>query len=129
MHDKFFIQQPIRPIAQTIQKGKERLKNDQPNKNFEEIFHNQLKTEEELKFSKHAQDRLSMRNIKLNQEAITQLNAAVEKARDKGAKESLILMNDIAFVVSIQNKTVITAVNGPNIRENVFTNIDSAVII
>lgn len=60
---------------------------------------------------------------------MAKLHTAIEKASNKGARESLILMDDLALVVSIKNKTVITAIDGANIKENVFTNIDSAVII
>lgn len=84
---------------------------------------------EPLKFSAHAQARMKLRNINLSDEDIARLNQVVEKAQAKGAKESLILMNDLALVVSIKNRTVITAVDGANIKENIFTNIDSAVIV
>jgi len=129
MNDKFFIQQPIRPIGQPIEKYNGKAKPDKNHSSFHEVFQTQLAENREIKFSKHAQERLSLRDIKLNQEAITKLNTAIDKAAKKGAKESLILMNDLAFVVSVQNKTVITAINGANIKDNVFTNIDSAVVI
>ncbi|MFZ5943704.1 MAG: TIGR02530 family flagellar biosynthesis protein [Bacillota bacterium] len=129
MNDKFFIQQPIRPIAQPLEKNKQGTQQSQNQTSFRELLDKQINKGEELKFSKHAQQRMSIRNIELNKEELDKLNDAVEKAAHKGAKESLILMDDFAFVVSIKNKTVITAVDGANIKENVFTNIDSAVII
>ncbi|HOQ08697.1 MAG TPA: TIGR02530 family flagellar biosynthesis protein [Syntrophomonadaceae bacterium] len=82
-----------------------------------------------LKFSQHAQERLKSRHIQLGDEEMQQLQEAVNRARAKGARESLVLMGDLALIVSVKNNTVITAVDGANIRENVFTNIDSAVII
>jgi flagellar operon protein len=83
-----------------------------------------------VKFSQHAQQRLRARNIQLDNQQIAQLGAAVDKAAQKGARESLVLMNrDLALVVSVTNRTVITAMDGNSIRDNVFTNIDSAVII
>lgn len=126
MNDKIFIQQPLRPIGQPTGQSKTK---PQTAVNFKDIFQQKLEEKNQLTFSKHAQQRLNMRNIELNQDTLTKLNNAVEKAADKGAKESLILMNDLAFLVSIKNKTVITAIDGANIKENVFTNIDSAVII
>ena len=57
------------------------------------------------------------------------LKDAVNKAEAKGAKESLILMDQLALVVSVKNRTVITAVDGASLKDNVFTNIDSAVIV
>jgi flagellar operon protein len=82
----------------------------------------------EVKFSAHAEKRLQSSGITLSQEQLNALENAVNKASNKGARESLILMGDLAFVVSVKNRTVITAIDGDRIRENVFTNIDSAVI-
>ena len=83
-----------------------------------------------VKFSQHATQRLQTRNINLSNDQMNQLKSAVDKAAQKGARESLILMNnDLALVVSVTNRTVITAMDGSSIRDNVFTNIDSAVII
>jgi flagellar operon protein len=80
-------------------------------------------------FSQHALERLQSRNITFGQADLVKLNTALEKAAQKGAKESLILMNNLALVVSVTNKTVITAMDGASIKDNVFTNIDSAVIV
>lgn len=82
-----------------------------------------------LVFSQHALQRMQSRNLQLSPQEMTKLNAAVEKIAAKGAKESLIYMNDKAFVVSAANKTVITAMDGTSARETIFTNIDSAVIL
>jgi flagellar operon protein len=82
----------------------------------------------ELKFSQHAQERLKSRQ-NFGELEMKQLQEAVNRARAKGARESLVLMGELALVVSVKNNTVITAVDGANMRENVFTNIDSAVII
>ena len=83
---------------------------------------------EPLKFSAHATKRLELRQIPLGPEQISKLAAAVDRAAAKGARESLVLMQDVAFIVSVPNRTVITAMSGENMKENVFTNIDSAVI-
>lgn len=82
-----------------------------------------------LKFSAHAMQRLESRNIKLTPDDITHMNAMADKAAAKGSKQSLFMMNDVAMVVSIKNRTVITAVDRDSMKENVFTNIDSAAII
>lgn len=94
---------------------------------FGAILESKLK--QDLKFSHHAQQRLQSRNIKLNSADLDKIQAAVKKAHTKGAKDSLILMDDLAFIVSIKNSTVITALDGASIKDNLFTNIDSAVII
>lgn len=82
-------------------------------------------------FSQHALERLQSRNIKLGQAELAKLNDAVEKAAQKGAKESLVFMSNtnLALVVSVKNKTVITAMDSANNQDNVFTNIDSAIIV
>lgn len=82
-----------------------------------------------LKFSAHAMQRLESRNIKLTPADLTRMNAMADKAAAKGAKQSLFMMNDVAMVVSIKNRTVITAVDHDSMKDNVFTNIDSAAII
>lgn len=82
-----------------------------------------------LKVSSHAQTRLQSREIQLDQAAWERVMAGVERAAQKGAKESLVLVDDVALIVSVKNRTVITAVEQANLKENVFTNIDSAVIV
>jgi flagellar operon protein len=82
-----------------------------------------------LKFSAHAQQRLESRNIHLTSDDVAKMNAMADKAAAKGAKQSLFMMRDTAMVVSITNRTVITAVDQSSMKENVFTNIDSAAII
>ncbi|HKM38842.1 MAG TPA: TIGR02530 family flagellar biosynthesis protein [bacterium] len=81
-----------------------------------------------LQVSHHAQQRLSQRQIPLSSETWGRVLRAVDRAAAKGSRDSLVLVEDLALVVNIPNRTVITAVNGPNMKERVFTNIDSAVI-
>ena len=80
----------------------------------------------ELKFSKHANERLARRNIDLSKEQVARLENGTNKAREKGIKESLVMVDDLAFIVNVKNNTVITAVN--DTEDAVFTNIDGAVI-
>jgi flagellar operon protein len=80
-------------------------------------------------FSQHAQQRMQSRNLQLTKQEQEKLSEAVDKVAAKGAKESLVYLNNMAFVVSVPNRTVITAMDGTSARENVFTNIDSAVIL
>lgn len=90
---------------------------------------NQALDQQSVKFSAHARQRLNSRDIDLRPEDIRKVNQAVEQARAKGAKESLVLMDDLAFVVSVKNNTVITVLDKPSFQNNVFTNIDSTVVI
>jgi flagellar operon protein len=102
---------------------------------FSELLEGQLrqapKTDagEGLKFSAHAQARLQSRGIELSPDEMIQLQEAVQRAKDKGSRESLILTDKAAFIVSVKNQTVITAVDRESMKENVFTNIDSTVMI
>ena len=82
-----------------------------------------------LKFSKHAAYRLQDRNIELSDSQIDRLNAGMQKANEKGINESLVLMDQMAFIVNVKNNTVITALNENEVKDNVFTNIDGAVIV
>ena len=86
-------------------------------------------TGESLRFSAHAMQRLQSRNITLSGGDVARMNAMADKAAAKGAKQSLFILRDTAMVVSIKNRTVITAVDQDSMKENVFTNIDSAAII
>lgn len=81
----------------------------------------------ELKFSKHASERLVSRNIDLSENQRERLNQAVKAAEAKGIKESLVMMDNLAFIVNVKNNTVITAVAGG--EEKIFSNIDGAVVV
>ncbi|RKD27783.1 flagellar operon protein [Caminicella sporogenes DSM 14501] len=95
---------------------------------FQEILNKSI-TARNLKFSKHAIERLKNRNINLTQSEIDKLNDAVKKASSKGIREALILMDNKAFIASVKNNTIITAAVDEQLRENIFTNIDGAVIV
>ena len=99
------------------------------NGEFDKLLQENIIKQSEVKFSKHAELRLRMRNISLSNEQRQKIDTAVRKAQDKGVKDSLILMDNMAFVVNVKSKTVITAVNNNELKDNVFTNIDGAVII
>ena len=86
-------------------------------------------TSTELTFSKHAKTRTEQRNIDLTANDIERLNAAVGKAENKGLTDTLVVMNNTAFIVNVPNRVVITVMDGSESEENVFTNIDGAVII
>ena len=99
---------------------------EQRTNSFESIF--RKKTEEQgLKVSKHANERIARRNIDLSEEQWMRLESGIKKAGMKGIKESLIMVDDVAFIVNVPNNTVITAVDEN--EDRVFTNIDGAVIV
>ncbi|MCK4257442.1 MAG: flagellar protein [Halanaerobiales bacterium] len=95
---------------------------------FSEILKEQVQSHS-IRFSKHAEQRLKTRKIQLDQGKIDKLSKAIDQAEEKGSRESLVLMDNVAYVVSVKNRLVITAVNDENLKDNVFTNIDSAVVV
>ena len=96
---------------------------------FGSILKDTINQSSGLKFSKHAELRLQARNIQLTQAQKDRIGEALNKAQTKGVKDSLVLLDNMAFVVNVKNRTVITAVNSNELRENVFTNIDGAVFV
>ena len=81
-----------------------------------------------VQFSGHALERVQRRGIDTSPQTLARLDGAVQRAAAKGSRDSVVLVDGTAFVVSVANKTVITAVDAQSMREHVFTNIDSAVI-
>jgi len=90
-------------------------------------FAETLAEAQNLKFSNHAQKRLEKRNITLSDEGLSRLNSAVVKAEKRGGQESLVLMDDLAFIVNIRDRLVVTAMDADSRRDGVFTQIDSVV--
>lgn len=82
-----------------------------------------------LKFSKHADARLADRNINLTEEQLNRLEKGTQKAGEKGIQESLVIMDNLSFIINVKNRTVITAMDNTASGDNVYTNIDGAVII
>jgi flagellar operon protein len=117
---------PVRPEngVNSLKNGK-RIRTD----GFANILEQTQAQQEEIKFSRHAEFRLQSRNISLSQAQKDKMKEAVSKAESKGVRDSLVLMDDLAFVVNVRNRMVITAANSNELKENVFTNIDGAVII
>ncbi len=95
--------------------------------NFENFLQQAIDKGSGVKFSKHAEMRMQARNIDLTQTQKDKISNAVSKAQQKGIKDSLVILDDMAFVVNVNSKTVVTAVNNNELKENVFTNIDGAI--
>lgn len=93
------------------------------------MFSRELAGDRKVTFSKHASERLFSRGITLTPEKLNRLADAIDKAAAKGSKETLVLTDEAALVVSVKNRTVITAFDRENLRDGVVTSIDSAVII
>jgi len=86
-----------------------------------------LENVQRVRFSNHAQSRLQSREINLNDENVNRLSDAIDKAEKRGGKSSLVVVDDLAFIVNVQNRTVITALDKNQRGEGVFTQIDSVV--
>jgi len=98
---------------------------------FEEILKQKQEVtgSSELKFSKHAAMRLEDRNINLSEEQSERLETGVRKASEKGIRESLVIVDSLAFIVNVPNKTVVTAMDQNESDDNIYTNIDGAVVM
>jgi flagellar operon protein len=82
-----------------------------------------------LKFSNHAVERMQRRGISYSPEQMTSIEKAIDKAAAKGSRETLLLTDESAMIVSVNNRTVVTVMDKNSLKENVFTNIDSTVVI
>lgn len=118
--------QPLAPAGRPQQPLKTPAAGSVP---FSEVWQQALKKQEPVRISAHAMQRLQDRKISLDAQDLEKINGAVDAAGKKGARSSLLLYQDVAMVASIKNRTIITAMNGEELRDHIFTNIDSAVII
>lgn len=95
---------------------------------FGAIFRDKLLEREGVRFSKHAELRLASRDIRFTEAQMAGINEAVRKAEAKGVRDTLVLTEDAALVVNVKSRTVITAMDRAELKDNVFTNIDGAII-
>jgi flagellar operon protein len=118
--------QPTRPVqpnkTPTVQKGH----TQEP---FDTVMRKEMEKLRGVRFSAHALQRLTARNIQLSAEDKAKIAEAIDRAQAKGAKDSLVLVRGTALVVSVKNRTVVTVLDRDELRGNVFTNIDSAVVM
>jgi flagellar operon protein len=98
-----------------------------PGKPTGENFADTLAAVQNLRFSNHAQKRLQVRNINLDNDGIARLAGAVDKAEKRGGKESLVMVDNLAFIVNVKERLVVTALDENSRGDGVFTQIDSVV--
>ena len=96
---------------------------------FEQLLQEQRQKKEEIQFSKHARERIDQRGIEMTPSLIQDLNNAVAKAKEKGAKDVVVIGPKEVFIVNIPNNIVVTTISGSEMKNNIFTKIDSAVIL
>ncbi len=123
VHIPFF---PAKTGISPAAKKPQRFPADQ--RKFDRVLEETL-TDKKLNFSAHARQRLESRSIALGADELGKLEEAVEKAAARGCRSSLLLYRDMAFVAGVATRTIITALDGESMKEHVFTNIDSAVVV
>ncbi len=128
MVDQIFFPNPVQPGRSERPQPQKPTAGQTENSTFAKVLDQKLPSQG-VKFSQHAQERLKARNISFSANDIASLEGAVNSVAQKGGKESLVMMGDAALVVSIKNRTVVTALDKAQMQGNVFTNIDSAVIL
>ena len=96
---------------------------------FEQLLQETIQQKQEVQFSKHAKERIDQRGIEVTTTLMNDLNNAVEKAKQKGAKDVVIIGPKEVFFVNIPNNIVVTTLSGAEMKNNIFTKIDSAVIL
>lgn len=96
---------------------------------FQDILKSKSQERYDLKFSKHASVRLEQRGIQLTKGQMERLSDGTMKAGQKGIKDSLVIVDELAFIVNVPNHMVVTAMDSTDTDTNVFTNIDGAVIM
>lgn len=123
----------IEQLTEQYLNGTQRSENPRETReglSFQEILQQKaLQDAGSLKFSKHALGRLNDRNIELSEGQLERLNEGAQRAGQKGIRDSLVIVDELAFIVNVPNQTVVTAMNSTETNENVFTNINGAVIM
>ncbi len=104
-----------------------RQQNSGTSGSFDQLLQNRI-DQGSVKFSRHASERMQSRGIQFSPDQLQRLESAVSQVNNKGGRESLVMLDDTALVVSVKNETVVTVVDKNQLKNNVFTNIDSAVI-
>lgn len=111
-------------IPQTTKQNTNKIQTD-----FGAILKEKVTEQKDVKLSKHAEIRLNARNISINPTQMERVKQGINKAEEKGIKDTLVLMDNLALVVNVKNRTIVTAAETSQLKENVFTNIDGAVIV
>jgi flagellar operon protein len=128
--NKFSINQPFIPKTNVppVKKQQVQTAGDLQRK-FTQQLQEAMQEQQPVKFSHHAEVKMQRNGIVLSGEQLERMNDGIQKAKNKGANEAIMLMDNLAFVVSVKNDTVITAMQQNKMESQVVTNIDSAVIL
>ena len=118
--------EPISTEQSYAQGSKESLKNSS-NCSFKSYLDNEIRKNNGYRVSTHAEERIKA--LALSDADLNKLNEGLNMAEKKGSKNTVILYKDVAFIASVENRTLITAVNKERAKDNIYTNIDSLVIL
>ncbi len=119
----------IDQLADQIQSSGKSRENRSSVVSFQDILAGKSLEQESVRFSKHASFRMNDRGMEMTGEQLERLNDGTNKAAEKGIRESLVLIDDMAFIVNVPSRTVVTAMDQTETGQNVFTNINGAVIM
>jgi flagellar operon protein len=122
-------QRPMNLIEIAGRTGQVNSRTEAGSPSFKEMFSGELASVRKVNFSKHAHERLFSRGIELDEAKLNKLADAIDKAESKASKETLILDDEAAYVVSVTNRTVVTVFDRDNLQDGIVTSIDSAVIL
>ncbi len=122
-------EQPVN-LVELAQRGKPAdLQRSGKSSSFKEMFSREIAASHQLSVSRHAHQRMFSRGIELSEAQLGRIAEAIDKAAQKGSRETLVLADDMALVVSVENRTIITAFDRDQLHQGVVTSIDSAVIL
>lgn len=121
------IQRPIFP--RTIPQRNVPEKNIQQNDGFSQVLHDEVQRSTKLNISKHAEQRMNERNIKVGPSQWQTIHQKVLQAKQKGITDSLVVTKNAAFVVSAKNNTVVTAMDRKEANTHIFTNINGTILM
>ncbi len=120
----------LRPLISTEQINSSSVNSVKKSTDFKDLLLNKLSSNDKsVKFSKHALERMQSRDLKLSDEQIKKIEDYVDKAAQKGSKESVFVLDGMSMVMSIDNRTVITCMDAKDMQENILTNVDSVAFL
>ena len=118
------------PNINNLKEGRvQETKNLASTTDFKKILDKNILNDNSVKISSHAMERIKKDSIPINNMEIQKIENALDKLREKGSNESLLLSKDYAIIASVKNRTIITAMSGDRVKDNIFTNIDSTMLI
>jgi flagellar operon protein len=124
INGKIYIYEDLQSITSSDNKSSK-----PQNTNFKDVLNKAIKKDDSFTISNHAAERLNSRNINLSESDMKKINDGINLAHEKGSNECVLIYKDIAMVASVKNRTLITAVDKDTGKGNIFTNIDSVVLL